>query len=113
MYTAEKDVITSTMKLPQAIKPFPMTVFPQSSMYHEVTNNKHSTNCIDKTIRDTITLQRAVMNCNCWRWVKKLVVVRQRGADGGAYGEGDDEPIIKSTKTKTGGQCYIKLKTCA
>jgi hypothetical protein len=74
------------MKLPQTIKTFPMTVFPQSSVYQEVT--KHSTTCTDYTIRDTMMLQkyirrRAVMNCNCWGWVKKLVVVRQRGADEG------------------------------
>ena len=42
------------------------------------------------------------MNCNCWRWIKTLVLVRQRGADGGTYGEGHDNPIIRVPRQKQG-----------
>jgi hypothetical protein len=42
------------------------------------------------------------MNRNCWGRVKKLAVVRQRGADGAAYGEEDDEPIIRVPRQKLG-----------
>jgi len=40
------------------------------------------------------------MNCNGWRWVKTLVLVRQRGADGGTNGEGDGEPIDYRDKNR-------------
>jgi hypothetical protein len=40
------------------------------------------------------------MNCNGWGWVKTLVLVRQRGADGGTYGEGDDEPMDYQDKNR-------------